>query len=181
MTLPAFVLRAAAALPAALALASCSFFNVPTEKFAPACPKTAILSDAADLNRFTRGGHDLTDMVIAGRITGLSGKCASDDPEHLRTTISVGMDLTRGPAAKGQAIDVQYFVAVADGEKILTKQDYILHVGFARNSDRVRLTGDEVELVLPVTKEKSGAAYSVLVGFQLTPDELAFNRARGVR
>ncbi len=180
MSPPAFIRRAAASLPVVAALASCTATD-PSDKFAPACPKTAILADAATLTQFRTGGRDLTDMVIDGRITGLSGKCALDDHEHLRTTISVGMDLTRGPAAPGRVIDVDYFVAVSDGDTILTKQVYTLHVSFARNSDRERLTGDEVDLVLPVTKAKSGAAYSVLVGFQLTPDQLAFNRQRAAR
>ena len=180
MSPPAFIIRTAAALPVVAALASCTSLD-PSERFPPVCPKTAILADAADLTLFRSGGRDLTDMVVNGRITGLSGKCALDDREHLRTTISVGMDLTRGPAAPGRVVDVQYFVAVSEGDTILTKQDYTLHVAFARNSDRERLTGDQVELVLPVTKEKSGVAYSVLVGFQLTPDQLAFNRQRATR
>ncbi len=180
MSPPAFILRAVAALPVVAGLASCTSLD-PSERFPPACPKTAILADAADLTQFRSVGHDLTDMVVDGRITGLSGKCALDDREHLRTTISVSLDLMRGPALPGSAIDVQYFVAVSDGDTVLAKQPYTLNASFARNTDRVRLRGDEVELVLPVTKEKSGAAYSVLVGFQLTPDQLAFNRQRGAR
>ncbi len=180
MSPPAFMLRIATALPVAAALASCTSLDL-SERFPPACPKTAILADAANVTQFRGDGHDITDMVIDGRITGLSGKCALDDREHLRTTISVGLDLTRGPAAPGSVVDVQYFVAVSDGDTILTKEPYTLHVPFARNTDRMRLKGDEVELVLPVTKEKSGAAYNVLVGFQLTPDQLAFNRQRGAR
>src|SRR6187397_768886 len=48
--------------------------------FPPACPRAAILGDAADLTRYRpehagQGGQDLTDMVFDGRITGVSGKC----------------------------------------------------------------------------------------------------------
>jgi hypothetical protein len=35
-------------------------------------------------------------------------------------------------------------------------------------------------MVFPVSPTKSGAAYTVLAGFQLTPDELAYNRRHGV-
>ncbi len=35
--------------------------------------------------------------------------------------------------------------------------------------------------MVPVDDKLTGAAYSVLVGFQLTPTELAFNRRRGPR
>ncbi len=80
------------------------------------------------------------------------------------------------PAAAGT-----YFVSVSRGDTILAKQDYRLNVDFPRNSDRLRLTGEQIDLVVPVDDKLTGAAYSVLVGFQLTPTELAFNRRRGPR
>ncbi len=162
-----------------LGLAGCGGPTLP--KFAPACPVTGILRDGADLTRFRATGTDLTDMVVDGRITGLSGKCALDDLTHLHTVISVSMDLTRGPAAQGRQAEVTYFISVSRGDTILDKRDYTFNVEFPRNSERVRLTGDQIDLVLPINDKMSGAAYSVLVGFQLTPDQLAFNRRRGVR
>ena len=165
-------------LLAAVGLAGCG----PTlPRFPPACPVTGILRDGADMTRFRGNGTDLTDMVVDGRITGVSGKCALDDLTHLHTVISVSMNLTRGPAAEGRQADVTYFVSVSRGDTILDKRDYTLNVGFPRNSERVRLTGDQIDLVLPVSSSLSGSAYSVLVGFQLTPEQLAFNRRRGVR
>ena len=150
-------------------------------KFAPACPQTGILRDGADLTQFRGNGTDLTDMIVDGRITGLSGKCSLDDLTHLHTVISVGMDLTRGPAAPGRQVGVTYFISVSRGDTILDKKDYTFNVAFPANSERVRLTGDQIDLVLPVNDKLSGASYRVLVGFQLTPDQLAFNRKRGVR
>jgi hypothetical protein len=40
----------------------------------------------------------------------------------------------------------------------------------------VVLQSDEQSLVLPISSAKSGAAYTILVGFQLTPDQLELNR-----
>ena len=91
------------------------------------------------------------------------------------------MDLLRGPAALTRQADVTYFIAVSRGEAILDKRDYTFNVSFPRNSDRVRLTGDKIDLILPVDEKTTGAAYSILVGYQLTPEQLAFNRRRGVR
>ena len=47
--------------------------------------------------------------------------------------------------------------------------------------DKQRLASDPVELVLPVSPDKSGVAYTITAGFQLTPEELARNRTHGVR
>ncbi len=171
-------LRAAAPMVGLLALSACGPRVV---AFAPTCPGTGILRDGADLTRFSGKGTDLTDMVVDGRITGLSGQCSLDDRTHLRTVIAVGMNLTRGPANTTRTDNVSYFVAVAQGDTILDKRVYVLPITFARNNDEIQLTGAPVNLVLPVDDKTNGGAYRILVGFQLTPQELAFNRSRGVR
>ena len=149
------------------------------DKFAPACPGAAILRDAADLHRYRGAGRDLTDTVLEGRISGLGGSCKRDGATTVVATIKVGIDLTRGPAAPDRQTDVTYFVAVLDGETILDKRVFRLRPSFEGNSNKLRLDGDEVELRLPVTRQKSAAAYRIQVGFQLTPAELAVNRQGG--
>jgi hypothetical protein len=182
-SLPRISLPCAAAgvllLAVAASLSACGGPTLP--KFPPACPQTGILRDGADLTRFQGDGTDLTNMMVDGRITGVTGKCSLDDLTHLHTVISVSMDLTRGPAAKSREVDVTYFVSVSKGDTILDKRTYTLPIDFPGNTDHVRLTGDQIDMVLPVDDPNSGAAYSVLVGYQLTPSELAFNRRRGVR
>ncbi len=149
------------------------------DKFPPPCPGAAIVRDVADLHRYRGAGRDLTDAVLDGRITGLRGTCKRDGTATVVTTVTLGIDLTRGPAAANRQAEIAYFVAVLDGERILDKRIFRLRAEFAANSDRLRLVGDEVELRLPVTGEKSAAAYRIQVGFQLTPDELAVNRRGG--
>jgi hypothetical protein len=65
------------------------------------------------------------------------------------------------------------FVAVTQGDTILDKYVYRMHVVFPSNVDRITLTPGEANLILPVTPTKSGAAYTILAGFQLTPDQMA--------
>ena len=72
----------------------------------------------------------------------------------------------------GREAEVPIFIAVTDGETILDKHVYLMHVVFPSNVDRVTLTPGDVNLVLPVTPTKSGAAYTILAGFQLTPDQI---------
>jgi hypothetical protein len=66
---------------------------------------------------------------------------------------------------------VPVFVAVTEGETILDKHVYLMRAAFPSNVDRVTLTPGEVNLLLPITTEKSGAAYTILTGFQLGPDQ----------
>ena len=172
--------RATCLLATAAALAACSAPK-PTE-FAPSCPRVAIVADAADLSRYRPGGgQDLTDLVLDGRIAGFKGGCEREDRDHVRTTLTVDLQMLRGPATQGRRAQVSYFVAVRDGDRILDKQTYNLGVTFPDNQDQMRMTGPETSLLVAVSKEKAAAAYDVLIGFQLSPEELALNRRRGPR
>ena len=166
-----------------LALSGCGGLQTAAgPQFAPPCPQPVLIRPAEDLTTYNGAGRDLTDMVLDGRITGLNGSCRlADKPGRLDVTVQVGMELARGPAARGRALDVPYFVAVTEREQILGKHTLQEHVVFPPNVDRVQVTTRPVGLQLPVSPQKSGAAYTVAVGFQLTPGELQQNRARGPR
>ncbi len=153
-------------------------------QFAPPCPGPAILGDAADYDIYrgsgtSRGASDLTDLVLHARIVGIQGSCREgDQKDQLAVTVSVGIELNRGPAMPGREAEVPVFVAVTEGETILDKRTVRMPVVFPSNVDRVTLSPGEVNLLLPVSSTKSGAAYTILAGFQLTPDQMAQTRRR---
>lgn len=159
-----------------LPLAACG--GASEGSFAPPCPAPSIPRDFNDLHRFRGAGRDLTDSVLEGRITAISGSCKRDGPDAVVATVSVALELTRGPAAPGRTATIAYFVAVSEGDRILDKAVYTLGAEFPANTERVRLSGDSVDLRLPVTATKTAAAYRVSVGFQLTPEELQVNERR---
>jgi hypothetical protein len=146
----------------------------PRNQFAPPCPGQAILGDVADYDvHRVAGASDLTDLVLHGRIVGIQGSCQEGDRKNqLAVTANVVVELTRGPAMPGRETDVPVFVAVTDGDAILDKRVYLMHVAFPSNVDRVTLNAGPVQLALPVTSTKSGAAYTILGGFQLAPDQV---------
>ena len=122
---------------------------------------------------------DLTDLVLHARIVGIQGSCREGDQKNrLAVTVSVGIELNRGPAMQGREAEVPVFVAVTEGETILDKRAVRMPVVFPSNVDRVTLSPGEVNLLLPVSSTKSGAAYTILAGFQLTPDQMAQTRRR---
>ena len=167
---PARPLAAAAVL---LAIAGC---DQDTDRFAPPCPRPPIFRDTGDLHRFRGAGRDITDSVLDGRITDIQGACKRDGRDTTVATVSVGLELTRGPASNGRTANVAYFVAVSDGDAILDKRVFPLSAEFPPNTEHLRLIGEEIELRLPVTAQKTAAAYRISAGFQLTPAELEVNR-----
>ncbi len=173
----------AAVAASLLALSGCgSSQDRAGPQFAPPCPRPVLIRSAEDVTLYNGAGQDLTDMVLDGRITGLRGSCRlADRAGQLDVNVQLEMELARGPAAPTRSLDVPYFIAATEGEQILGKQVLTQHVAFPPNVDRVRVTSGTVTLHLPVSPQKSGAAYTVAVGFQLTPQELQQNRARGPR
>jgi hypothetical protein len=179
LSYPGWAPRAALLTLLLLVLVECG----PTRnQFPPACPGAAILGNAADLSAYRPGsaGRDLTDLVVRARIIGVRGSCAEGDRKNqLAVTVNVVIELTRGPAMAGRATDVPVFVAVTDGDKILDKYVYLMHAAFPSNVDRVTLTPGDTSIVLPVTTERSGAAYTVVTGFQLPSNQLQAPPAPG--
>jgi hypothetical protein len=145
------------------------------DQFAPACPQAGIVPGGGDVTRWRGTGRDITDLALQARIVGIQGQCKQADAKTLGATVSVQMVVNRGPAAPGQVAALTYFVAVAQGDRILDKQVYPLNITFPPNSDHMDIASQPVQLRLPVSDTVSGAAYEVWTGFQLSPQELETN------
>jgi hypothetical protein len=150
--------------------------------FAPLCPTARLIPELADVTRYAGPGpaHDLTDLIIQARVSAVNGQCkAGDDKSLLPATVTVTISVQRGPAMQGREADVPVFLAVTEGEIIRDKKVFPVHVVFPSNVDRLLMNSGDIDLDLPISKEKNGAAYGIIAGFQLTPDELAVNRRAG--
>jgi hypothetical protein len=73
---------------------------------------------------------------------------------------------------------VPVFVALNDGDDILNKQIYPVQFEFPSTMERIAITTPPIQLTVPVSPQKSGAAYAIILGFQLTPEEREVNRHR---
>jgi hypothetical protein len=169
----------------ALLLAGCgerSPTNLLERAQAP-CPRIGVIADAADLTRFRAGGgSDLTALEVNARVSGFQVSCDyAPRRSGLVVTLTPGFSAERGPAAAGPTLDVPYMVAVVgDDDQVLSRAEYSLRVGFPPNVAKVSSTGEELSITLGggVTE---ASRRRVLVGFVLTPEELAANRRRGPR
>lgn len=154
-------------------------------EFAPVCPKAELVPELADVTRYAGGGtsHDLTDLIVQGRVVSIQGSCkAGSDKDILAATVQIGITLQRGPAMRGREADIPVFLAVTDSGAVRDKQIFPLHVVFPPNVDRLTMSSPDIDLALPVTRNKTGTAYGIIAGFQLSQSELAANRqARGAR
>lgn len=150
------------------------------------CPRIAILADAADLTRFRPGGGtDLSAMVVDARIAGFQARCdfARRGGGGLEVTVTPQFAAERGPAAGTRAFDLPWFIALTDAEdrEILAKREFTARLAFAANVGQARTEAEPVALTVPIGEGRRADDYVVRLGFQLSPEELAFNRRRGPR
>ena len=167
---------AAGALLLVVMAASCS---TPDDKFPPPCPALDLAPNAGELTRFTGSGHDVGNVLLQARITAVPASCKQSAKGQITATLHVIADVTRGPAAAPTLPPVDYFVAVAEGQHVLQEHDFALVAAFSGTNRQATVAGEDIELLLPVTKSTSAAAYHIYVGFRLSADELAYNQSLG--
>ena len=147
----------------------------------PVCPRVTVLGDGASVTKFRDGtGRDLTDVTAQADIVDVAVECDYD-----RTGVDVAMQVaiaaTRGPADRARVADFDYFVAVADAQRnILAKEVFRVRVQFPQSQSRVGQV-EEIAPRIPLKDRAQGGTYQIVVGFQLTPEELEWNRTRRPR
>ena len=160
-------------------------------KFAPSCPRLALLAEGADLTRFAAAGagvgagagtgRDVTDRVLEARIAGVEASCRSGRNGDVVAKLKVQADVARGPAARGRSAQVPYFVAVMDGDAVLDRREFVMEANFGPNVDSVRVSASELELRFPQAGDRGASQYRIIVSLQLTEEELAYNRRAATR
>ncbi|MFC0388991.1 hypothetical protein [Muricoccus vinaceus] len=181
--------RPPAALLALLALpllAGCggSRSNILTQRPQAPCPRVALLAEAVDLTRYREGARpDLAAMEVDARLTGFQARCDyAPRDAGLDVTLRVQVAAERGPASTGTTADLPYVIGVTEeGEdRVLNRGTDAVRISFDRGERRTSAQGEEMVVRLPGDVRRA-AEKVVLIGFQLTPEQLAANRRRGVR
>jgi hypothetical protein len=172
--------RLLAAVAATLVLASCSSLSKPKE--GPPCPQISMLAETSRVTKFRDGpGRDITDIEYEAEIGGYKGECVYKDDDSVVITLAVVIDAERGPAAQGNAAEPSYFIAVpAYYPNPAAKSVLPVRIEFPENISKVRFRDEDVTMRIPL-KGKPGTDYEIFLGFQVTAEQLDYNRRRGSR
>lgn len=155
------------------------------------CPPVRVLYDAS---RFVQvfGSERFENIGYTGEINGTQSSCRYIGNDPITVELAVDMAFGKGPRAAERTTTITYWVAVtqivrstdaATGQVLtadigpLAKQRFTQTVTFPEGADRVVLTTDVTTVTIPRANERiSGSNFEVLVGFELTPEQLQFNR-----
>ena len=165
-------MAAALAALAALVLSGCASGPPRVE----VCP---IVSFVDGLERVTAFGQDgaasLSNVAFSAQMTQLGAVC-SFGRKGATVTATFLLIADRGPADQERVARPSYFVAVTDPNgEILAKEIFQTEIPFADNRRRVGRQ-EEVEPFLPSSGSRDFTGYRVLIGFQLSKEQVEFNR-----
>jgi hypothetical protein len=162
-----------AAVALAALLSGCSSWLA--KKDERACPRIEIVSDLSRIAKFRDGpGRDLSDLLYTARFDDVKSGCAYD-----KTGVTVDMTVSllaeRGRAGEKQPkVDVTYFVAIMDAKRnILNEERFTSPFDFSDN--KVATINDELVERIPLAATAPGSDHTLILGFQLTPEEIDFN------
>jgi hypothetical protein len=164
-----------AVLAIALGLSGCSTINsVVGIKKPPPCPYAATLNNADRLVRFNGAGRDLTDVVFDAKITRINGDCGVTDT-MVNVTMTIDFVAQRGQALTGNQAQFSYLVAILDPTgQVIARQVFPTAITFA-DKPRAGIT-EELDQQIPLAPGYRAQDYQIYVGFELTKDELDYNR-----
>jgi hypothetical protein len=151
---------------------------LPALRNAGPCPYVKVLYDAARYVELKDNREAAAAVGYTGEIQGLSSSCQykSDDP--IKVEMEVLFALGKGPQATSSNKTYRYWVAVTDrNQEVIAKEYFNLPVTFAPGVDRALVTDKVFGISIPRAKATvSGSNFEVLVGFDVTPQMVAFNR-----
>ncbi len=152
------------------------------------CPRITVLKNASELTKFKAGpGRDLIDVLFEAKVTDVLSACKYDVDYDTRagtilTQVAPVIAAQRGPADQNRYADVEYFIAMVDeNKKILTKRNFSLRLGFPGNLTHNSVRDEPVDLTIVTDGSKQGSDFEVYVGFQLSREEMAYNKKISAR
>lgn len=177
----AFEMRVIALIAAGLMLASCGSNAVTraldTRDNAGPCPPAAILYDASRIVEMEGEGNNYTNITYTGELNDIDLFCRYIDDQPLRADLVIDMAFGKGPNATANRHTYTYWVAVTRrSSKVLAKEYFTVDVDFGGRD----VAAQQVEIddiVIPRADSTiSGSNFEVIVGFELTDQQLTFNR-----
>lgn len=170
-----------AASAAAGLLAGCSAFGdaLSNEPNPGPCPRAFALYDAARKVTFDGPEELYSNIGFTAEIQGVRSLCRYQGDRPIIADLEVDFGFGRGPAAVGRRVDMNFFIAVTRKDlAVIHKESFPISATFPRGEDRVFVSERVDEITIPRASDSvSGTNFEILVGLELSDDELAFNRA----
>jgi hypothetical protein len=157
------------------ALSGCAMFGVRTGKI---CPSAAVLAETSSLTTFQPSmKNDPAGEVYTIGMADVKTAC-DFDADNGTTNSSLELALKAKRPAPGDQVSyrVPYFVVTSLGGTVVDKRVAWLNITFASGATTAETSENVDAMMITLENGKKPYDYQLLVGFQLTQDQLDYNR-----
>ncbi len=142
------------------------------------CPNAFALYDAIRVVDFTGNDETYDSIGFTAEIQQVRSLCQYRGDDPIKADLEIDMGFGRGPAAEGRKHTYRYWVAVTRTDQaVIEKLTFPIEVEFDRDEERVFRRERIEEITIPRANDSvSGSNFEIIVGFEVTPEQLNFNR-----
>jgi hypothetical protein len=154
-----------------------------TEKMLAKCPSTGILAEASSMSLFAPGKAMVpANLVYRIDLRRSTTSCSIDKDTH---TADSELELSfRGYRQRGGGAAeyrVPFFVAINDSDgNLVFKKTYSADLVFQPGQTQVDFTQPLEDIAVRMIHSRQAFDYHLIVGFQLTPQQLDYNRKNSI-
>lgn len=150
-------------------------FGAGKTEAANTCPIVGVSPELGNITQL-RGGEPLSETIIAS----VKPTCETMG-NAVKARLAIEFKGRLGPAAIKDAVQeanytIPYLIAVVNSQsQIVAKDVFAISMTYKAGQTEQSLS-DLIEQSIPLQKGEKASDYRIMVGFQLSPEELAFNR-----
>lgn len=141
-----------------------------TASHAGACPSVSILGDATRVTVMDQGKIDLKAEILTPTLGCTVAKSTA------KASLSFWVKSAIAPQASVSTRTVPYFVAIISNGQVIAKEIFDLKLPFENGERKVMVKESIAHIDIPIASGHAPEDYSVTIGFQLTPEQAAYNR-----
>ena len=145
------------------------------------CPVPAILAETANLTAFKPGtAPDPANELYSVAVVDAQTTCSYNRRDGSTTSdLTLSFHATRPPNAQGASYSVPYFLVVSEKDKLYDKKIYTVNFRFAPGAVAADVTLSPDDVTIKIANGKLPWDYQLMVGLQLTAEQMAYNKKMG--
>ncbi len=160
-----------------IVLTGCGVFERDDPGRITACPRVGILLDASRSLEFGPGAsRDVSNLAYDAELRDAAIDCEYEG-NIVKSDIEFALDMWRGPAAPASPKDFRYFVAVTElNQRVITKEYFTIRAEFNSEAQRIYDVKKVENIRIPYKRLGRGDLYEILIGWDLSQEQLTYNR-----
>lgn len=156
--------------------------NIPEKLIESPCPQVELVDDLSSISDFTHPAKMTPEFLVSRVDLGSAESTCKLSNSSAVVDLKLIFNGMLGPKGKIKSSDkpffsYPYFIALtAPNGKIMAKEIFAAPLSFNANENE-HVYFENLRQIIPIKNKTVANRYKILIGFQLSPEQLAYNRA----